>query len=56
MLSIIPSFQDILIILTSSCARLIPQRRGYNQLSTTSRGRSSREEENGLIDQYDDEM
>ncbi len=44
------------IILISSCARLIPRRRGYNQLPTSSRGRSSREEENGLIDQYDDEM
>ena len=40
-------FQDIFIILFSSCARLLPQRRGYNQLPTSSRGRGSREEENG---------
>ncbi|KAL2043068.1 hypothetical protein N7G274_004128 [Stereocaulon virgatum] len=47
---------DIFVILTSSCARFIPRRRGYNQLPTSSRGRGSREEENGLIDQYDDDM
>lgn len=35
------------VILFSSCARLLPQRRGYNQLPTSSRGRGSREEENG---------
>ena len=35
------------VILFSSCARLLPRRRGYNQLPTSSRGRGSREEENG---------
>lgn len=35
------------VILFSSCARLLPHRRGYNQLPTSSRGRGSREEENG---------
>lgn len=44
---LIVALQDIFIILTSSCARLIPRQRGYNQLPTISRGRSSREEENG---------
>ena len=40
-------FQDMFVILFSSCARLLPQRQGYNQLPTSSRGRGSREEENG---------
>ena len=49
--------QDILIILFSSCSRLFPRRRGYNQLPTySSRGRgSSRDDENRLIDQLDEE-
>ena len=40
-------FQDMFAILFASCARLLPHRRGYNQLPTSSRGRGSREEENG---------
>ena len=49
--------QDIFIILTSSCARLLPRRKGYNQLPTHSRGgRGTRaEDENRLIDQLDEE-
>ncbi|MCJ1346696.1 Cation-independent mannose-6-phosphate receptor CI-MPR [Peltigera leucophlebia] len=48
---------DIFIILTSSCARLIPRRQGYNKLPThTTRNRNSRaEDENRLIDQLDEE-
>lgn len=51
------SWQDIFIILTSSCARLLPRRQGYNQLPThTARNRNSRaEDENRLIDQLDEE-
>ncbi|KAL8831422.1 MAG: hypothetical protein Q9170_005303 [Blastenia crenularia] len=49
--------KDILIILTSSCSRLMPRRQGYNQLPTSGRGgRGSRaEDENRLIDQLDEE-
>ena len=39
--------KDIFVIMTSSCARMLPRQRGYNQLPTSSRGRGSREEENG---------
>lgn len=48
--------RDIFIILTSSCARFMPSRRGYRSLSISpnGRGRSSREE-NRLIDQLDEE-
>jgi len=46
------------IILTSSCTRLLPSRRGYNQLPTgnTSRGRGSTraDDENRLIDDLDE--
>lgn len=49
--------KDTLIILTSSCSRFLPRRKGYNQLPTSSRnGRGSRsEQENRLIDQLDEE-
>ncbi|KAI9836145.1 MAG: hypothetical protein M1837_003454 [Sclerophora amabilis] len=52
--------RDTFIILTSSCARLIPQRRGYSTLSASGANggvrRSSRnEDENRLIDQLDEE-
>ncbi|MCJ1284246.1 Cation-independent mannose-6-phosphate receptor CI-MPR [Xylographa opegraphella] len=52
--------KDMLIILTSSCARLLPSRKGYNQLPTHSaarggRGPSRAEDENRLIDQLDEE-
>lgn len=49
--------KDILIILTSSCSRFLPRRKGYNQLPTSGRnGRGSRsEQENRLIDQLDEE-
>ena len=48
---------DIFIILTSTCSRCLPHRKGYNQLPTSSRGgRGSRsEQENRLIDQLDEE-
>ncbi|MCJ1438185.1 Cation-independent mannose-6-phosphate receptor CI-MPR [Xylographa pallens] len=49
---------DMLIILTSSCTRLLPARKGYNQLPThTARGRGATraEDENRLIDQLDEE-
>jgi len=47
------------IIGTSSCARLLPSRRGYISVSANGngpRGRSGRpEDENRLIDQLDEE-
>jgi cation-dependent mannose-6-phosphate receptor len=50
------------IIATSSCARLLPSRRGYISVSANgngagySRGRSGRpDDENRLIDQLDEE-
>ncbi|KAI0480064.1 mannose-6-phosphate receptor binding domain-containing protein [Xylariaceae sp. FL0804] len=48
---------DFFVIATSSCARLFPSRRGYHYLSGSPniRGRSNREDENRLIDQYDEE-
>ncbi|KAI1434873.1 mannose-6-phosphate receptor binding domain-containing protein [Xylaria sp. CBS 124048] len=49
---------DMFIIATSSCARLLPSRRGYHHLSGTSnstRARNNRDAENRLIDQYDEE-
>ncbi|KXJ94877.1 mannose-6-phosphate receptor binding domain-containing protein [Microdochium bolleyi] len=50
---------DFFIIATSSCARLLPNRRGYHHLSgSPSRGGMGgrdREAENRLIDQYDEE-
>lgn len=46
----------MLIILTSSCARIIPRRRGYHTLSGSPNGRyRNREDENRLIDQLDEE-
>ncbi|KAK1756290.1 mannose-6-phosphate receptor binding domain-containing protein [Echria macrotheca] len=48
--------KDIFIILTSSCARFLPNRRGYHTLSGSPNGRNrSREDENRLIDQLDEE-
>ena len=58
--------QDILVIATSSCARLLPSRRGYSRVnggitvgggggSAGRRGRGSSEDENRLIDQLDEE-
>ena len=46
--------KDVFVILTSSCARFMPRRRGYNQLPTSGRGRRD-DEANGLIDSYDEE-
>ncbi|KAA6407799.1 MAG: hypothetical protein FRX48_08150 [Lasallia pustulata] len=45
--------RDVFIIATSACARLVPRRRGYSQLSG-GRGRSS-DDENRLIDQLDED-
>ncbi|KAK3947410.1 mannose-6-phosphate receptor binding domain-containing protein [Pseudoneurospora amorphoporcata] len=48
--------KDTFIILTSSCARFLPIRRGYRSLSSTSRGRyGNNDDENRLIDQLDEE-
>ncbi|KAG7291035.1 hypothetical protein NEMBOFW57_001044 [Staphylotrichum longicolle] len=48
--------KDLFIILTSSCARLIPRRRGYHTLSGSPTGRHrNRDDENRLIDQLDEE-
>ena len=57
LLCILICVKDILVILTSSCSRFLPRRKGYNQLPTSSRnGRGSRsEQENRLIDQLDEE-
>ncbi|KAK4667954.1 Cation-independent mannose-6-phosphate receptor CI-MPR [Podospora pseudoanserina] len=47
---------DMFTILTSSCGRLIPRRRGYHILSGSPSGRRhSRDAENRLIDQLDEE-
>lgn len=43
-----------MIILTSTCTRYLPQRQGYQTLSTSPNGRN-REDENRLIDQLDEE-
>ncbi|KAH6642387.1 mannose-6-phosphate receptor binding domain-containing protein [Boeremia exigua] len=51
-------FSDMFVILTSSCARCMPSRRGYSRVSlgADSRGRGRRDEsENRLIDQLDEE-
>lgn len=49
--------QDMFIIITSSCTRFLPGRRGYNQLRTSPNRRDARssEAENRLIDQLDEE-
>ncbi|KAK3295440.1 mannose-6-phosphate receptor binding domain-containing protein [Chaetomium fimeti] len=48
--------KDLLVILTSSCARIIPKRRGYHSLSGSPNGRNrNRDDENRLIDQLDEE-
>ncbi|KAI0147220.1 mannose-6-phosphate receptor binding domain-containing protein [Xylariaceae sp. FL1272] len=49
---------DMFVILTSSCARFLPSRRGYHYLAGNGNapgGRISRDDENRLIDQYDEE-
>ncbi|KAI1097485.1 mannose 6-phosphate receptor domain-containing protein [Jackrogersella minutella] len=48
---------DFFVIVTSSCARWVPHRRGYQHVSGSpaGRGRSNRDDENRLIDQYDEE-
>ena len=50
--------QDMFVILTSSCARFLPSRRGYSRVSlgpeTNRRGRRN-EDENRLIDNLDEE-
>ena len=56
---ILSFFTDIIIILGSSCARIIPRSKGYNQLPTHNglggRGSTRAEDENRLIDQLDEE-
>lgn len=48
---------DFFVMVTASCSRLLPSRRGYHYVSgsPSGRGRSNREDENRLIDQYDEE-
>ncbi|KAM7201130.1 cation-dependent mannose-6-phosphate receptor [Rhypophila sp. PSN 637] len=47
---------DTFIILTSSCSRLMPSRRGYRSLQISPNGRGrTRDDENRLIDQLDEE-
>lgn len=55
--SIFSVVKDIVIILTSSCSRLLPRRQGYNQLPGNGRGgRGGRaDDENRLMDQLDEE-
>lgn len=43
------------IIATSSCGRLIFKRRGYHHIDGSPRRGRSREDENRLIDQLDEE-
>ncbi|EOO03192.1 putative vacuolar sorting receptor protein [Phaeoacremonium minimum UCRPA7] len=48
--------KDMFIILTSSCSRFLPSRRGYRTLSISPNGRGrNRDDENRLIDQLDEE-
>lgn len=48
--------QDFFVIMTSSCARFLPGRRGYGRLSVSPTGRNrNRDDENRLIDQLDEE-
>ncbi|MCJ1478265.1 Cation-independent mannose-6-phosphate receptor CI-MPR [Lambiella insularis] len=50
--------KDMIIILTSSCARLLPSRKGYNQLPNDNprgRGATRADDDNRLIDQLDEE-
>ncbi|RDW71245.1 vacuolar sorting receptor (Mrl1)-like protein [Coleophoma cylindrospora] len=54
--------KDMFIIATSSCASIVPRRRGYSALSISANGnssgrggRNSRDDENRLIDQLDEE-
>lgn len=52
------ALQDMFIILTSSCARCLPSRRGYSRVSLgQDHGRRGRrnEDENRLIDNLDEE-
>jgi cation-dependent mannose-6-phosphate receptor len=52
------TFQDMAVIITSSCSRFLPSRRGYGRvsLSNDSRGRGVHaDDENRLIDQLDEE-
>ncbi|KAI4165269.1 MAG: hypothetical protein LQ342_001137 [Letrouitia transgressa] len=55
--SIANLLKDLIVILTSSCARVLPRRQGYNHLPAHGRGgRVSRaDDENRLIDQLDEE-
>ncbi|RFU26819.1 hypothetical protein B7463_g9520, partial [Scytalidium lignicola] len=59
--ALFPRVTTFFIIATSSCARFLPSRRGYNTLSTSANGngrggrRSRAEDENRLIDQLDEE-
>ncbi|KAL9611196.1 MAG: hypothetical protein Q9167_004144 [Letrouitia subvulpina] len=55
--SIANLLKDLIVILTSSCARVLPRRQGYNHLPPLGRGgRGSRaDDENRLIDQLDEE-
>ncbi|OHE91692.1 hypothetical protein CORC01_12983 [Colletotrichum orchidophilum] len=46
---------DMFIIATSSCAQLLPGRRGYSHLSGSPSRSRNREDENRLIDQLDEE-
>ncbi|KUI64541.1 hypothetical protein VM1G_00615 [Cytospora mali] len=51
-------FSDFFIIITSSCTRFLPSRRGYRTLSISPSGRGmgrSREDEDRLIGQLDEE-
>jgi len=53
--------QDMFVILTSSCSRMLPSRRGYSRVNNNGngnigrRGRHDSEDENRLIDQLDEE-
>ncbi len=51
--------RDMFIILTSSCTRFLPSRRGYSRVAANGRpprrGSGGSEDENRLIDQLDEE-
>ena len=55
------TFQDMFVIATSSCSRMLPSKRGYSRVNGGiannggRRGRHDSEDENRLIDQLDEE-
>lgn len=47
--------KDMFVILTSSCTRFLPSRRGYSNVSQSYSNNRNSDAENRLIDQLDEE-